>query len=358
MPERADPRGAVGRALGHLPRRRAARRPTTSTGRSAAWPPRPTPPPCARPARPGGRRGVQLRPAGAAGRAGRALAARTAPAAGRRRPPDRTCSWPWPGPSPPPPNPGWAADLLQAGWPAAPSRTGWSSTPTCAGCWCPTCPGWAGWTRPRSPPRSAGTASITGAEQAAGARAAQPTAAAKAEAWRLAVDRRTASPTPCRARSASASGYAVRTSCCCPTSSATSARRRTSPRSAGSGPTKGDSLRKNVLRLLFPWPADKQALLDRLDPWLADGVAVQLGAPGDRGAPRRRGPRAALPVGPMPAELSTETSSSSAPFDGAALLGFLGRRCIAGVEAYAVRAGVQSLHPHRRPAARPGGDRR
>ena len=33
--------------------------------------------------------------------------------------------------------------------------------------------------------------------------------------------------------------------------------------------TKGISLRKNVLRLLFPWPADKQALLDRLDPWLA-----------------------------------------------------------------------------------------
>ena len=33
--------------------------------------------------------------------------------------------------------------------------------------------------------------------------------------------------------------------------------------------SKGSSLRKNVLRWLFPWPVDKQALLDRLDPWLA-----------------------------------------------------------------------------------------
>ena len=34
--------------------------------------------------------------------------------------------------------------------------------------------------------------------------------------------------------------------------------------------TKGDSLRKNVLRFLFPWPLDKQGLLDRLDAWLAE----------------------------------------------------------------------------------------
>ena len=32
---------------------------------------------------------------------------------------------------------------------------------------------------------------------------------------------------------------------------------------------KAGVLRKNVLRHLFPWPLDKQALLDRLDPWLA-----------------------------------------------------------------------------------------
>ena len=32
---------------------------------------------------------------------------------------------------------------------------------------------------------------------------------------------------------------------------------------------KAAGLRKNVLRLLFPWPQEKQALLDRLDPWLA-----------------------------------------------------------------------------------------
>jgi len=32
---------------------------------------------------------------------------------------------------------------------------------------------------------------------------------------------------------------------------------------------RGAALRKNVLRWLFPWPLDKQAFLDRLDPWLA-----------------------------------------------------------------------------------------
>jgi aminopeptidase N len=36
----------------------------------------------------------------------------------------------------------------------------------------------------------------------------------------------------------------------------------------GAWADKAAVLRKNVLRLLFPWPADKQALLDRLDPWL------------------------------------------------------------------------------------------
>ena len=43
--------------------------------------------------------------------------------------------------------------------------------------------------------------SITGAEQAAGARAARPTAAAKAEAWRLAVEEDTC-PTALRTPSA------------------------------------------------------------------------------------------------------------------------------------------------------------
>ncbi len=33
--------------------------------------------------------------------------------------------------------------------------------------------------------------------------------------------------------------------------------------------TKGISLRKNVLRNLFPWPLDKRAFLERLDTWLA-----------------------------------------------------------------------------------------
>ena len=32
---------------------------------------------------------------------------------------------------------------------------------------------------------------------------------------------------------------------------------------------KGAALRKNVLRGMFPWPLDKSAFLDRLDPWFA-----------------------------------------------------------------------------------------
>ena len=38
---------------------------------------------------------------------------------------------------------------------------------------------------------------------------------------------------------------------------------------AGVWADKGGALRKNALRWLFPWPVDKQAFVDRLDPWLA-----------------------------------------------------------------------------------------
>ena len=110
--------------------------------------------------------------------------------------------------------------------------------------------------------------SITGAEKAAGARAARPTAEAKAEAWRLAVEEDTLSnsaqdaiclnfwqrgqddvllPYIDRYFQAAEDISAVR----------------------GVWTTKGVWMRKTVLRNLFPWPLDKRAFLERLDSWLA-----------------------------------------------------------------------------------------
>ncbi|HLL61685.1 MAG TPA: aminopeptidase N [Propionibacteriaceae bacterium] len=110
--------------------------------------------------------------------------------------------------------------------------------------------------------------SITGAEQAAGARAAQPTAAAKADAWRLAVETdeitNSVHQAIClafwqRGQDELLLPYVDRYLA---TAEDVSALR-------GVWAAKGAALRKNALRWLFPWPLDKQAFLDRLDPWLA-----------------------------------------------------------------------------------------
>ena len=110
--------------------------------------------------------------------------------------------------------------------------------------------------------------SITGSEQAAGARAARPDAAAKAEAWRLAVEDDTITNAQ---QNAICMGFWVRgqDELLLPyveryfrTAEDISALR-------GVWARKGTSLRKNALRSLFPWPTDKQGLLDRLEPWLA-----------------------------------------------------------------------------------------
>ncbi|HSU35394.1 MAG TPA: aminopeptidase N [Propionibacteriaceae bacterium] len=109
---------------------------------------------------------------------------------------------------------------------------------------------------------------ITGSEQAAGARAARPDPAAKAEAWRLAVEddgiTNTQQNAIClsfwsRGQDHLLGEYVDRYFCAAEDISA----------ARGVWARKGSSLRKNVLRNLFPWPVDKQALLDRLDPWLA-----------------------------------------------------------------------------------------
>jgi aminopeptidase N len=110
--------------------------------------------------------------------------------------------------------------------------------------------------------------SVTGSEQGAGARAARPTAVAKAEAWRLAVETdeitNTVQQAIClafwqRGQDEVLLPYVDRYFA---TAEDISALR-------GVWAHKGAALRKNVLRWLFPWPLDKQAFLDRLDPWLA-----------------------------------------------------------------------------------------
>ena len=110
--------------------------------------------------------------------------------------------------------------------------------------------------------------SVAGAEQAAGARTAQPTAAAKARAWWLAVETdditNTVNHAICqsfwlRGQDELLLPYVDRYFAAAEDISAL----------RGVWADKGAALRKNVLRWLFPWPLDKQAFLDRLDLWLA-----------------------------------------------------------------------------------------
>jgi aminopeptidase N len=109
---------------------------------------------------------------------------------------------------------------------------------------------------------------ITGAEQAAGARAAQPTATAKASAWRLAVEEDTI---PNGTQNAICLRFWQRDQ----DEVLAPYRRRyfeaaeAISTSAGPWAGRGMSLRNNVLRYLFPWPVDKRPFLDELDHWLA-----------------------------------------------------------------------------------------
>ena len=109
--------------------------------------------------------------------------------------------------------------------------------------------------------------SITGAEQAAGARAAQPSAAAKAEAWRLAVE----TDTPNTTHTAICLGFWQRGQdhVLLPYIDRYLVVAEDISALRGAWADRAAVLSKNVLRLLFPWPVDKQALLDRLDPWIA-----------------------------------------------------------------------------------------
>ena len=110
-------------------------------------------------------------------------------------------------------------------------------------------------------------ATITGAQQAAGARAAQPTAAAKAKAWRLAVEDDT---TPNGTQSAICLGFWQRgqDELLAPYIPRYFEAAEAISSASGIWATRGISLRNNVLRFLFPWPVEKEPLLIELDSWL------------------------------------------------------------------------------------------
>ncbi len=110
--------------------------------------------------------------------------------------------------------------------------------------------------------------SVSGQERAAGARAARPTAEAKAEAWRLAVDEDTI---PNAQQGAICLGFWQRYQDEVLEPYVERYLRLAEDISANRGvwATKGAALRKSALRNLFPWPTDLAPFLERLDAWLA-----------------------------------------------------------------------------------------
>ena len=111
--------------------------------------------------------------------------------------------------------------------------------------------------------------SVTGQERGAGARAARPTAEAKAEAWRLAVDE---DAIPNAQQSAICLGFWQRQQDEVLEPYVDRYLQLAGDISASRGvwATKGVALRKSALRNLFPWPGDLQPFLERLDAWLSD----------------------------------------------------------------------------------------
>ncbi|MCW2810375.1 MAG: pepN, partial [Friedmanniella sp.] len=109
--------------------------------------------------------------------------------------------------------------------------------------------------------------SITGAEQAAGARAARPDAAAKAEAWRLAVE---SDDVPNATHTAICLNFwsLGQDDIVLPYVDRYFAVAEDISAGRNGWARKGLSLHKNVLRLLFPWPTDQKDFLVRLDSWL------------------------------------------------------------------------------------------
>ncbi|MFP5283853.1 MAG: ERAP1-like C-terminal domain-containing protein, partial [Actinomycetes bacterium] len=108
---------------------------------------------------------------------------------------------------------------------------------------------------------------ITGAEQAAGARAARPTAEAKVEAWRLAVE---TDEIPNATQRAICRSFWARNqdAVLAPYVERYFAAAEDISAARGVWADKGMALRSNVLGDLFPQPRDLAAFLPRLDAWL------------------------------------------------------------------------------------------
>ncbi len=109
---------------------------------------------------------------------------------------------------------------------------------------------------------------VTGAEQAAAAKAARPTAEAKAEAWRLAV---AADDVPNGTQRAITLAFWQRgqDETLQPYVERFLATAEEISRGQGDWATKGYALRENVLRYLFPVPEQLAPFIERLDDWLA-----------------------------------------------------------------------------------------
>jgi aminopeptidase N len=116
--------------------------------------------------------------------------------------------------------------------------------------------------------------SVTGQERAAGARAARPTAEAKAEAWRLAVEE---DRIPNAQQSAICLSFWQRHQDEILEPYIEQYLRLAEDISASRGvwATKGISLRKSALRNLFPRPTEQRPFLHRLDAWLEGAEIAQ-----------------------------------------------------------------------------------
>ncbi|HEU5486330.1 MAG TPA: aminopeptidase N, partial [Microlunatus sp.] len=109
---------------------------------------------------------------------------------------------------------------------------------------------------------------VTGAEQAAAAKAARPTAEAKAEAWRLAAD---ADDVPNGTQRAITLAFWQRgqDEVLAPYVEKYLTAAAEISRGEDDWPTKGFALRENLLRYLFPVPEELAPFIERLDGWLA-----------------------------------------------------------------------------------------
>ena len=195
--------------------------------------------------------------------------ARAGPTCWPRRPPARTCSWRWPGPSPPRPTPAGPATCCTGGGPGRRCPDGlvldadlrWLLLANLSRLG-------PVWTRPRSPPSRSATRRSPEPSRRPGpgprSRPRRPRPRRGGSRWSP-----TRSPTPSSRPSASSFWLRGQDEVLLPYVDRYFAAAEDISALRGVWADKGGALRKNVLRWLFPWPLDKQALLDRLDPWLA-----------------------------------------------------------------------------------------